>query len=83
MLSKEELQQIIDGHDWIKVKKFNLLSYVDAFKEEPGYSEALDAFEEHHKEETEFLIDKCRELAKELLKREDNGERSVENTVTK
>lgn len=65
-MEKEHLQNILEGFTWIKVKKYEELTYVDEYDEINGslYCELL----KHHKTETEFLINKCRELATELLK---------------
>ena len=63
---KKHLEKIINSYKWIKVKKFEPKSPNDHldFRE---YKEAYNELLEHHKEETEFLINKCRTLAKELL----------------
>lgn len=60
---KLELKKIIDTYTWIKVKQFNPDIYVS------DYEVLYKALNKHHKKETEFLIDKCRELAGELLNR--------------
>ena len=65
-VSKQELEEIISGHGWIKVKQ----PEVDPGKN-PDIATIGKCYNEvvsHHIEETEFLINKCRELAKELLK---------------
>lgn len=74
-MNKEELQEIIstnpnspDSFKWIKVKRFD--------ENEPRdqtrylYSE----LKEHHKIETNFLINKCKELAAQILKLENQYE---------
>ena len=63
-MSKEELNEIIYSYKWIKVKKHT--PWVSG-TEGQKYKE----LEEHHIEETEFLISKCKELAKELLDNEE------------
>ena len=67
-MEKEDLEKIIENYSWIKVKKYNEVStWSYDWDEEAGvehYKELLN----HHKTETEFLINKCRELATELLK---------------
>lgn len=60
-MSKEELQEIINSYKWIKVKRYEEPEYIDK-----------DSYEDlriHHEKETNFLINKCRRLAKELLKK--------------
>ena len=61
----EELKKIVEptDHSWIKVKAFKL----DPFAEDITYEEYARKLEDHHKIETEFLINKCRELAKLAL----------------
>ena len=54
-MDRGELKEIIDTYKWIKVKQYDGDSY--------------DTLMEHHKNETEFLINKCRELAKLLLEK--------------
>jgi hypothetical protein len=65
-MEREDLEKILEGFTWIKVKKYEELTYVDEYEEINGshYCDLLN----HHKKETEFLINKCRELATELLK---------------
>jgi hypothetical protein len=48
-----------EGYTWIKVKRFH---------DDPNKSweERYRALEQHHLEETTFLIDKVRELARQL-----------------
>lgn len=56
------------GYKWIKVKHFK-------FDESASLQENFDRLQQHHVEETTFLINKVRELA-ELLNRkeaEDEG----------
>ena len=62
---RKHLEKIINSHKWIKVKKFEPKSFDEI--DVRGYKEAYNELLEHHKEETEFLIDKCRTLAKDLL----------------
>ncbi len=63
-MQKEELEKILEGYTWIKVKKYNEVpsDKFNSVNDENLYKELL----EHHKKETEFLIKKCRELAKLL-----------------
>ena len=60
-MSEKELQEIIDSHKWIKVRRYEKPSEVTDWQFE---HEMLST---HHRDETEFLIEKCRELAKELI----------------
>lgn len=59
----EELDEILNSYKWIKVKKYKEVNInnenIDIKKE---YEKLLT----HHIEETKFLIDKCRDLAKQL-----------------
>jgi len=59
-MNKEELLKILSGYKWIKVKQPDF-DGCDNTREE------FDMLDKHHIEETEFLINKCRELAAELL----------------
>lgn len=67
-MNKEELQEIADQSNfkWIKVKKFEFDSDMGPAGQE------LNELRKHHKQETEFLINKCRKLALELLKQSKN-----------
>ena len=56
-MGKEEKQEILDTYKWIKVKK-----YVD--DENLSYEERYRRLEQHHIEETTFLINKIREIVK-------------------
>ena len=58
-MSTEEKQEILDTYKWIKVKK-----YKD--DESLSYEERYSRLEQHHIEETTFLIDKIREIVKEI-----------------
>ena len=62
-MSKEELEEIINSYKWIKVKRFDPKDLTDVNK----MSDLYDKLERHHEEETLFLINKCRDLARELL----------------
>tara|TARA_R110000744_G_scaffold184903_1_gene304305 strand:- start:180 stop:617 length:438 start_codon:yes stop_codon:yes gene_type:complete len=64
-MEKSKLEDIINSYKWIKVKGYNPIDYDNCV-------DGLDGLEKHHIEETTFLIDKCRELAKELLKQKYN-----------
>ena len=48
-----------DGYGWIKVKKY-------VMDDSKSWPERYAQLEAHHKEETAFLIDKVRELAKQV-----------------
>ncbi len=52
------LKAIIEGYSWIKVKKYD-----EVVSENKDYNDLLS----HHRKETEFLINKCRELAALLI----------------
>lgn len=58
-MDKEEKQEILDTYKWIKVKK-----YVD--DETLSYEERYRRLEQHHIEETTFLINKIREIVKDI-----------------
>jgi mRNA-degrading endonuclease YafQ of YafQ-DinJ toxin-antitoxin module len=62
-MSKEELQEIINTYKWIKVD-------THVYYEDNGLEGNYEDLKEHHVKETTFLIEKCRELATELLKYE-------------
>jgi predicted Rossmann-fold nucleotide-binding protein len=63
-MTTKEIEEILNSYSWIKVKRFDpnprKITFID-----PGdqYKESYRELEKHHKEETEFLIKKCRELA--------------------
>lgn len=56
-----ELQEILNSHSWIKVNSY----YKPSQSNDWRYQHEL--LEVHHRKETDFLIEKCRELAKELI----------------
>lgn len=56
-----ELQEIINSHKWIKVKSYYKPSRVSDWRNQH------ELLEVHHRKETDFLIEKCRELAQELI----------------
>ena len=72
-MREKEIKDILNENDysWVKVKKYNS----DAVMDEEIY-EDLDMYWmnsyknllNHHTEETEFLINKCRELATYIKK---------------
>jgi len=75
-MEKEDLQEIIDSYKWIKVKKLDLPEDPYDFD---SHEELILGYEEltkHHTKETEFLINKCRELAKELIAYKELEERA-------
>ena len=66
------MQGIIGNYSWIKVKKYiEPLEPADLvntkLQGEVDWKYAYQTLNNHHKEETEFLINKCRELAKIIL----------------
>lgn len=58
-MTQEEKQIFLETYKWIKVKK-----YVD--DQSLSWEERYKRLEKHHLEETNFLIDKIREVIKEL-----------------
>ena len=60
-MTKEELEEIINSHRWIKVNSY----YKPNQSNDWRYQHEM--LEVHHRKETDFLINKCRELAKELM----------------
>jgi len=58
-MTEEEKKEILETYRWIKVKKFvddNSLTWEERYKR----------LEEHHLQETNFLIEKIRGVVKEL-----------------
>jgi len=55
----QELEKYIQGHNWIQVKQHR---YNNTIFDSENYKN----LENHHIEETSFLIEKVRELAKKL-----------------
>ena len=60
------MSETYEGHRWIKVPRY-------VMDESKTWEERYRQLEEHHVRETTFLIEKVRELAEQLTKRE--GER--------
>ncbi len=58
-MDNKEKEEILNSYKWIKVKKF-----VD--DETKSWEERFKALEKHHLEETNFLINKTREIVKQL-----------------
>ncbi|WP_299621465.1 hypothetical protein [uncultured Tenacibaculum sp.] len=58
-MTQEEKQIILETYKWIKVKK-----YVD--DQSLSWEERYKRLEKHHLEETNFLIDKIREVVKQF-----------------
>jgi hypothetical protein len=58
---KAEFNQILNGYSWVKVPRYY---EVDPNKEDVDWNAEYQKLMEHHKEETEFLIDKIREIIK-------------------
>ena len=58
-MTQEEKQIILKTYKWIKVKK-----YVD--DQSLSWEERYKRLEKHHLEETNFLIDKIREVVKQF-----------------
>jgi len=64
---QEDLQEILDSYKWIKVR-----AYSEADLRNPcvEWKSEYQSLARHHKTETEFLINKCRELALKLINKE-------------
>lgn len=58
-MNELEKKEILETYKWIKVKK-----YVD--NEALSWEERYKRLEKHHLEETNFLIDKIREIVKSI-----------------
>lgn len=56
-MTSDEKKEILESYKWIKVKRFKREDY-------PDDKSAYDALEKHHLEETNFLIEKLREIVK-------------------
>ena len=69
MLNKEqeELQEILYSYKWIKVNRYREADLRDPYVE---WRHEYECLSKHHKTETEFLINKCRELATKLINKE-------------
>lgn len=65
MSTKNELLEIIETDQWIKIKKLDQ-NIIGSFLRCGEGDLAYEMLLEHHEKETEFLINKCRELAKQL-----------------
>jgi len=59
-------QKYYEGYGWIKVKRFKP-------DESKSWEERYKDLDQHHIDETTFLIDEIRRLAKELDKATDNN----------
>lgn len=70
-MSNEEIDEISEeGYSWIKIKKGP--SDCDPSNPMTEWKSEYFTLLKHHKQETNFLINKCRELSKEL-----KNERSI------
>ena len=56
---KVERDEILNGYSWVKVPRYY---EVDPNKEDVDWNAEYQKLAEHHKEETEFLITKIREI---------------------
>ncbi|MBP6732083.1 MAG: hypothetical protein KA149_08490 [Chitinophagales bacterium] len=56
-MNELEKKEILETYKWIKVKKYNM-------REDLSWEERYKELEQHHLEETTFLIEKIRELVK-------------------
>jgi hypothetical protein len=64
MYKKESLEEILNTYKWIKVASYK---EADARNSNIDWKYEYSDLVKHHKNETEFLIEKCRELAKYIL----------------
>lgn len=62
-----EMKGIIHGYSWIKVKRYVEPKEVSDPTAIVDWKYAYQSLNDHHTKETEFLIAKCRELAKIIL----------------
>lgn len=58
-MSPEEIKEILESYRWVKVKKYQL-------DESATWEERYHQLEAHHIEETNFLIEKVREIIKNI-----------------
>lgn len=58
-MTEEEKNEILEGYKWIKVKRY-------VMDESLSWEERYMQLEAHHEKETSFLIEKIREIVKEL-----------------
>ncbi len=63
-MEQEKLTEILNSYNWIKVK---FLREADQKDPNLDWKDEYSTLLNHHKKETEFLINKCRELAQFLL----------------
>lgn len=59
-MKQEEIDEILNTYQWIKVKKYMP-------NPDETWEERYKNLEKHHLEETQFLIDKVREIVKEYM----------------
>jgi hypothetical protein len=71
-ISKDDLNEIITSYKWIKVIKFD-----EVIGRDDDIEFMYNGLLERHREETEFLINKCRELASLLLDKQTKKERII------
>ena len=64
---QEDLQEILDSYKWIKVRAYRESDLRNPCVE---WKSEYQSLARHHKTETEFLINKCRELALKLINKE-------------
>ena len=68
MKNNEQLNEIINSYTWIKVKKYTEENSGNPIR---GWEKEYLNLLKHHKKETKFLIATCRELAQQLLNKEE------------
>lgn len=59
-MTPEEKQEILETYKWIKVKRY-------ISDETKSWSERYRDLEVHHLQETNFLIDKIRQIVSEII----------------
>lgn len=64
-MTKEEKKEILETYKWIKVQKW------DPQDEYETYDELYFALLKHHEQETNFLINKIREIVKNIETKEE------------
>lgn len=58
-MTEEEKQEILQGYKWIKVKRYEM-------DESLSWEERYKQLEAHHEKETTFLIEKIREIVRNI-----------------
>ena len=58
-MTEEEKQEILQGYKWIKVRRYEM-------DESLSWEERYKQLEAHHEKETTFLIEKIREIVRNI-----------------